>query len=256
MKITQDEEFGKDLKKMIADYIESTKRGDDGLYHVSSLLNPMEAYWNHVNGQPPITDTQVGFFIPGIAFHELFQKIMGEELAEQPVSLGKDIVGTVDMVGAYFSEIKTSRKWSVPKEPNDTYVEQFLSYLAMADKDFGHIIVVYFTAGRTWSGKTPSTLEIRAWKVETTEEDREEQRQLLTDTRNNLEMAKKTNDPSSLPFCWDFKCGFKRTTGSIKRGDKKEEVLSLCPHYYDCKPEGQYPIENLGRKTKKGFMAK
>lgn len=231
MEINLDVPFQEKLIKLLVNYEKDNGRKPDNLYHVSDILNPRWKYYTQ-KYQYKTMDSDFLMFIPGIAFHEYLQKRMGPECAEQTVSMPPDIIGNVDMVGTLFSEIKTSRKWTIPEYPEVHYVEQFQAYLSMADKEVGWIIVIYFTANRSWDGKSPSTLEIRSWKVSISSEERQEIRENIIKIRNALHKTiTKTQNIKSLPLCWEFKC-FSAYKGKLSR---------TCPFIAECQPgEGRY----------------
>lgn len=240
MHIQQDPQITKILKDKLVNLVKANQRKPDGKYHVSDLLNPRFAYFNQQMNYLDAQDDDVYMFLPGIAFHKIIQEAFGVEMAEKEVAL-EDIVGTVDIMGVQFLEIKTSRKYTIPEAPDEHYVSQFEKYLAMAGRLSGHIVVIYFVAGRDASGSKPSALEIRSWKVTITPEEAREIKNNLLEARNQLNLAIKTKNPSILPLCWVFKCG----------NVYKDVVTRLCPFYSDCKPAmGQdirYPLPELKR---------
>jgi len=244
VKICIDRQFCEVLKEKLADYVNRTARTPDGKYHVSELLNPRFAYFQRIKGSPSYPD-RAWMFLPGVAFHELLQKIMGRDFAEKQVGL-EDIVGTVDMVGAMFSEIKTSRKYTIPIDPEPHYVEQFEKYLSIAGQLFGWIIVIYFVAGRKWDGSKPSKLEIVTWKVTMTAEEQEKVRQDLISRRDMLMAAEEEENHEQLPLCWEFMCA------SVYKG----KVDEICPHYDECRPQGRYPLKFIIRASDEKYNTK
>lgn len=230
MKVARDPEFASLIKGKIAAFIRDGKRKPDGKFHVSDLLNPRYAYFAQKHDYSASED-EIGFFVSGMALHEFLQKILGAEMSEKQLAL-EDIVGTADQVGVFFAEIKTSRKWSIPEDPEPHYLEQFEKYLAMAKRTFGHIVVIYFVAGRTWDGKKPSTLEIVAWKVTISKQESLNAITELKERRDALKLVQEgRTSHESLPNCWQFKCG------SVYKG----QLSKLCPFYHECKPEDLYP---------------
>lgn len=233
MQIQRDEQFADEIKQKLHALQLAKRRELGGDIHVSEILNPRKAYWTRTLGVQ-ITDESVGFFITGEAFHRVVQDAVGLEFAEHKLSL-PGIVGTADLCGTYLCEIKTSRKWTIPSEPEPHYVEQVLSYAAMDDREVCYIFVIYFTAGRKWDGSKPSTLEMVSWRVETTAQEREDIRTNLLHTAARLNKALATKDPLLLQLCADWMCA----------GIYKNEVQRTCPYYIECQPEGRYPIETL-----------
>jgi hypothetical protein len=248
MRIERDEQFA-DVVKQKLRALQLAKRRDLGSdLHISELLNPRKAYWTRTLGER-VTDESIGFFITGEAFHRVVQDAMGLEFAEKKLTL-PGIVGTADLCGTYLCEIKTSRKWTIPEQPDPYYVEQVTSYAAMADRAVAYIFVIYFTAGRKWDGSKPSTLEMVSWKVELSQQERADIRQRLLDEAGRLNKALVKKDPLLLQLCADWMCV----------GIYQNKVQRTCPYYEDCQPEGRYPldmllkpIEEKKKKTSKTF---
>jgi hypothetical protein len=233
MKIRRDEQFADEIKQKLR-ALQLAKRRDLGSeIHISEILNPRKAYWTRTLGER-VTDESIGFFIAGEAFHRVVQDAMGSEFSEHKLRL-PGIVGTADFRGAYLCEIKTSRKWTVPSDPDPYYVEQETAYQAMDDREVGYIFVIYFTAGRKWDGTKPSTLEMVAWRVELSKQDRADIRARLLQDAARLNKALGKKDPLLLQLCADWMCA----------GIYKNEVQRVCPYYKECQPEGRYPIETL-----------
>lgn len=229
MKITLDEAFASNINQQLIEEYKKTARAPDGMYHISELLQPRQAYFTRRDGKE-MTEQDIKMFLPGSCFHEYVQKVLGNDLAEKRVKFMDDIVGTIDWAGSYLLEIKTSRKWSIPDMPEPHYVTQLLKYMAMEQKLEGYILVIYFTAGRKYDNSKPSTLELVAWKIETTPEEQQVELQYLTDTRASLIEAKETGDISKLPLCYSFSCF----------SEYKKEVTRVCPFYNECQPKDRY----------------
>lgn len=229
MKITRDDVFSSHISKLLIDDYKKTARAPDGKFHVSELLQPRMAFFNRRDGRE-MTEQDIKMYIPGSAFHEYLQKVLGSHLAEKRISFMDDIVGTIDWAGAYVLEIKTSRKWKIPELPEAHYVGQVCKYMAIEKRLEGYILVVYFTAGRTWDGKNASTLELMAWKIETTPEEQALELKYLVDTRANLIEATQTGKFEKLPLCYSFCCF----------SEYKKEITKVCPYYNECQPNGRH----------------
>jgi len=233
MQIRRDEQFADEIKQKLR-ALQLAKQRDLGRdIHISEILNPRKAYWTRTLGER-ITDESIGFFITGEAFHRVVQDAVGQEFAEHKLKL-PGIVGTADLCGTFLCEIKTSRKWTIPSEPDPHYVEQVTSYAAMDDREVCYIFVIYFTAGRKWDGSKPSTLEMVAWRIELSKQEREDIRTRLLRDAARLNKALVNKDPLLLQLCADWMCV----------GIYKNEVQRICPYYTECQPEGRYPIETL-----------
>jgi hypothetical protein len=229
MNITLDEGFSSKIKNQLLEDYKKTARAPDGKFHISELLQPRQAFFTRRDGKE-MTEQDICMFIPGSAFHEYVQKVLGNDLAEKRVHFKDDIVGTIDWAGDYLLEIKTSRKWSIPDMPEPHYVTQLLKYMAMEKKLEGYILVIYFTAGRRWDAKKASTLEMVAWKIETTPEEQLEELKYLEETRANLIKATETGEFDKLPLCYQFSCF----------SEYKKEITKVCPWYGECQPDDRH----------------
>ena len=229
MEIIRDDGFANRIKKLLLDDYQKTARAPDGKFHISELLQPRQAYFTRKYGRE-MTEQDICMFIPGSAFHEYLQKVLGNEFAEKKINFMDDITGTIDWSGTYILELKTSRKWVIPDMPEKHYVSQVCKYMAMEHKLEGYILVIYFTAGRSWDGKKPSTLELMAWKIIVTPKEQEDDLASLVDTRSKLIEASTTGDFSTLPLCYEFSCF----------SEYKKEVTRVCPFYGLCEPDDRY----------------
>jgi hypothetical protein len=229
MRITRDEQFSSYVKNLLIEDYKKTARAPDGKYHISELLQPRLAFFTRRDGKE-MTEQDICMFIPGSAFHEYIQKRLGDVFAEKQIKFNDDIVGTVDWYGDYIVEIKTSRKWSVPDLPAEHYVGQVRKYMAIEGKLTGKILVIYFTAGRRWDGKSPSTLELESWSVEVTPEEQAQDLKYLEVTRTTLRNAENSGKFDKLPLCYDFCCF----------SEYKGKITKVCPFYGECQPDDRF----------------
>lgn len=236
--VTADDSFAQRvLDKIVAKYM--TKEARTGLWHVSDIMFPRYAIWGRITERKPDRE-QIGFFFTGEAYHEFLQKILGEMNAEKRVEWEKMLVATADYLDEdVLLEIKTSRKWTIPEMPSDTYVEQVGYYAAIHSPKAVRILVIYPTANRKWDNSASSTVEVRAWKVTFSEEELEEIRANMRERVAQLERvwkSKRPEDIESLPACPDWKFG------SVERDSEKKEyfVKVRCPFYTDklCSGKG------------------
>jgi hypothetical protein len=233
MKVIRDEKYAKKIRQKIIDaHLLDQREATPGKWHVSDLLFPRYGYFCRVDGHVP-TDEEVGFFMTGEAYHRFIQDVLGKEMAEQQGEY-LNIIGTCDWLDKDVTEIKTSRKWTVPKEPEDHYITQAGYYCVIFKRKRARILVIYPVAGRKWGGSQSSTVEIAAWTVEFSSADLEQIAQELEEIGGLLDKALKAKKHNGLPLCLLWKCG---------REWKKE--LKLCPFYNICKPKNRYPEKKL-----------
>lgn len=238
MKIVRDIKYADEIRQKIIDYhLLDQREATKGKWHVSDLLFPRYGYFCRVNGHTP-SDEEIGFFMTGEAYHRFIQEVLGKEVAEQQGEY-LNVIGTCDWLGDDVTEIKTSRKWTVPKEPEPHYVEQAGYYCVIFKRKKARILVIYPVAGRKWDGSQSSTVEIAVWTVTFAPADLKEIEADMKETAGLLDEALKEKDHTELPLCLLWKCG---------REWKKE--LKLCPFYKICKPHGRYPEEKLLDKIK------
>ncbi len=233
MKIKADNKYATAIRQKIIDYYITDQRvATKGKWHVSDLLFPRYGYFARIKKHQP-TEEEIGFFLTGEAYHRALQKVLGKDDSEVEGEY-LNIIGTCDHLGKDITEIKTSRKWTVPKEPEPHYVEQAGNYCVIFKRKKARILVIYPVAGRKWDGSQSSTVEIKVWTVEFSDTDLEEIAAEMKDLVGELDNALKKKNPQYLPLCPLWKCG---------REWKKE--LKLCPFYDLCRPKNRYPEEVL-----------
>lgn len=216
MKVTRSEAAETALLDQIKKYYDERER--EGT-HASDLLDIRQSYWKKVNPKPT-SDKEAGYFLSGECVHFGVQNILG--VKEEEKVLFNDITGSIDLpVNGCPGELKGARNKTIPKEPNDTYVEQLSFYCAMKNSKLGYIIVLYYNPGRT--GKVSTYPQFRIWEIEFTDEELKNIRGIMTQRKDALLSALQTGNYGSLPLCREWKCS--------------EE---WCKWYHECKPEGRY----------------
>jgi len=243
VRITKDNARANEIWSFVKEAFSKPRELKPDEVHVSELLAPRKAYWVRLLGER-VTDEMVGLFAAGEAWHLLFQHVCGIEYAEQKVK-HCGVVGTQDLrpPDGESTELKTSRKYTVPEECEPRYVDQITAYMAMEDAPIGHVVVLYTNSGRRWDGSKPSTLEIVSWRIELTAQERKDIRDALVAEKDRLLDAVNTKQPTKVDLCPDWMCA------NIYKG----EVQSVCPFYENCKPEGRYPLRVLvGEPKPKG----
>lgn len=214
----------------------SDRKLDLKKFHVSDILAPRQWYWRNKNPKE-ITNDMIGFFLGGIAHHAMAEPILagksGEVEHEAVLSTddGIVIVGHMDVYRKFPIEFKTSRKWTIPKEPAEHYVDQLVCYCALKKANRGKIAVFFLTPGRKWDGKSSTGPELAVWDITFTDEELEYASTMMKTAATYCVSAWEKEDHTLLPLCDDWKCGSKW----------KGKVKINCLWYEDCKPEGRYP---------------
>ena len=203
MKVRNDPKFASLVRKKIIDVytaesnVSNAKRAKESLWHVSDLIFPRQTYYNIVQGRK-VTDTAIGFWFTGKAYHAELQRVLGAKYAEVEAKWGS-VVAHIDHLDRVLIEIKTSRKWTIPELPAPHYIRQAGYYCAMTGKKQAKIVVVYPTSGRTRKGTKSSTVEVGAWELSFTAQDLKVIQADMNDTIRAIEGAVKKKDPGSLP---------------------------------------------------------
>lgn len=214
-----------------------------GEYHVSDLMNPRQAFFKYTDPQK-ITRKEIGFFLSGMAHHFVMQEGMNGETEKELLFTVKlkdkdstvvQVIGHVDKYPDYPIELKSSRKWTIPEEPPEHYVDQLKAYCTMADLNVGEVVVFFYTPNRKWNGETATEPEIVVWEIKFGDDELHEAKKLLKRNTRKLHTALVNEDFSELPLCTDWLCG--------KKYRGKPTVN--CKWYEDCKPEGRYPKKFL-----------
>jgi hypothetical protein len=203
MKVLLDKPYAASIRKAIIDDYEARakegnkKRDKEKLWHVSDLVFPRKAYFELLYGRK-ITDEAIGFWFTGVAFHTELQRILGIANAEKEVKKN-GVIAHIDHFDKVLLEIKTSRKWTIPKEPEPHYVRQAGYYSSMTGTLRPKIVVIYPTAGRKWDNDKSSTVEIGAWELVFTKGELDLMGQDMAITISEIEQAVMKKDPSGLP---------------------------------------------------------
>lgn len=245
MNIIRSESDEQNLYSLLKAKLVETQRKDSRI-HVGDLLSPRFAYFCKKFGSPPLDDETVGFFVTGQVWHKYLQEVIfSNDLAEKEVNC-VGVVGTVDLAGDEITEIKTSRKFTVPEVPDDRHIRQLTYYMAMERKLVGFLLVVYFTVGRAMANDSSSSLIFRIWRFDLTEEDCNSIVEEIKECKDNLQASLDTEDFHNLPLCEPWMCG------KVKNG----KVVKLCPFYDKCKPMLRYPEESLIALNKRLYPRK
>ncbi len=227
MKIEIDNTYAEKIRKLIiSDYEQRRKEKEikrQRKWHVSDLIFPRFTYFKEIYGWTP-NHEDIGYFFTGEAYHRELQRILGVKYAEVIREL-HGIVATIDHFDTVLIEIKTSRKWSLPNDPEPHYVRQDGYYCAITKQKESKIVVIYPTSGREYKGKKSSTVEIRAWEVTFTDKDLAAIEFDMLETVRQLEAAIRRGDPSSLPPCPAWKCR------SFVRGKSRKERIKMLGNY-------------------------
>ena len=245
MKIRRSTRTEEALWSRLAKFMNGNRRDyKAGEFHVSDILDVRQAYFKITDPKPPKRES-LAFFTAGRAHHEIIQEVLPgkPEFQVKVKKKGITITATIDSMVHYPIEVKTSRKWKIPDQPESHYTEQLLYYMAQTGKTCGKIIVFYICPGRTFDGKTQTTPDFRAWDVHVSAPElgniRKEMHQRAAALHTAVTAGTLNKDSRAfekLPLCAAFKCGGKGRGGTYVS----------CQWYEACKPEGRYPEERLG----------
>lgn len=203
IKIKRDREMETQVMEGICDYYSQRKRGDDEI-HVSDLVTPRKAYWSRVKPKRT-TYREAMYFLSGEVIHEGFQRILAGEAEKKIQDLG--VKGSRDLVWmGHRIEIKSSRKWTIPDLPDDSHIDQELSYLALENVKEGNILGFYICPGRTYSGGRVTIPEIRVWRITLSDKQVAKLRKQIVASRKALVTALKKRDPLKLELCPTWHC--------------------------------------------------
>lgn len=207
--------------------------------HASDLLDPLQTYWRKLKPIPP-TEREVMFFLIGRVQHEM---LLGhEDGGSEEEHIHDDVLGIIYTPDKLTKkgepiELKTSRAMFEAKKvlDIDNYIEQLLIYMAARKKTTGYIQILYMNLREDPDNKYNRTTrpQFRFYKVTISEEDLEAYREQIKETSTALKEAIEKEDPSGLPLCRKWKCGY-----------------GNCPYWSDCKPKGRH-----GKKAKKDWEA-
>ena len=222
--------------------------------HMSDLLSPRLGYFRMTDPKPP-TDAEVGYFIAGLAHHDVILSIMKRKSVdlsgatdEGSVKWG-EVYYSPDYNMGFLAEIKTSRRWAEPKHTNkdlkagyDSYLKQLTAYMAVDNKPVAALVVFYISLRADKKNKITAPT-FKAYKVTMSEKERMARRLELKDTEALLRKSVKAKSPKYLPLCEHWKCC---------RGGFRGPATAACKWYDKCKPKGRYPLETYAKNRKAG----
>lgn len=199
--------------------------------HASSLLDPRQSYWQHVDPKP-LSDRLVTIFIIGKILHAfVLSALAGAKGVDWSTDTGSKTskkLGIVYSMDYVFqgkpTEFKSSRSFYMPTHTEDLalYAEQLLVYEVAEDQTIGRLWILYLNAKNEKKQTEPA---FRCYNVTMSEKDKVAFGKQIIATREKLEGALKKKNPKELPLCRPFKCG---------EGN--------CEWWDQCKPDGRYGL--------------
>ncbi len=227
--------------------------------HMSDLLSPRLGYFR-LTDPKPVTDAEVGYFIAGLAHHDVILSIMKRknidptgETDEGSVKWG-EVYYSPDYNMGFLAEIKTSRRPFEPqhtnkdlKEAYDSYLKQLTAYMAVDDKPVAALVVFYISLRVSKKSKNKNTAPtFKAYKVTMSEKERIARRAELTKIEKLLKKSVKAKNPKYLPLCEHWKCC---------RGGYRGPATAACKWYEECKPKNRYPLDVYAKNRKAGMFS-
>jgi len=205
--------------------------------HASDLLNPLQAFWKYLE-PAPYTDRQVPTFLIGKVLHSFVLGAM-----EGKVDLSKTDTGSTysEDMGFWYSvdwdrdgevaEFKSARFFKEPRTTDDlrAYISQLLLYMAAKNKTEAELWILLLNL-RDTSGKTAPAF--RAYRLRISEDDLVSLRAVVREHVQLLKNAIAARDPSTLPLCQEYICGYDN-----------------CPYWDKCKPAGRYGDPRWDRRV-------
>lgn len=202
-------------------------------FHVSDVLWPRKSYFK-ATVLTPLSRGEIGYYLAGRGHHAIIEAVMvadggQQEQTVQATENGITIIGSPDVkLDGKPYEVKTSRRWQIPDEPDEHYLAQLCAYCALLGVQVGYLVGFYITPGRNPKlGKMSTEPEIVAWRIEFTPEETAHQRAWLFWAGRALRKALDTRNPSKLPLCEPFMCGVPGRGGTYR---------VICPFYEQCQP--------------------
>lgn len=219
MKIVESEKLKKELLVKAAAYLgKETKKRAEGT-HLTDLLYPRQAYFRSIDPKP-LTEDQIGYFVAGHGHHGIIEAIIEDPRFREVEFYDKDLktyttldIMTKDMV----QEIKTSRAWTIKKDPNENYIDQIMGECAMTGKTKARLIVFYICPGRNKKGDKETKPKFQVFEISFTKKELKDIREVLEERNKGLHLAKETGDHTKLPLCLEWMC-------------------RSCPWIEDCDP--------------------
>lgn len=210
-------------------------------WHASGILDPRQAYWQHVDPRE-LTDRLTVMFLVGRVLHAF---VLGAVDSPDSVDLNTTDDGSSrsEELGISYSpdkvlngivrELKTSRSYYEPKDVKDLdiYIEQLLVYMAATRTYESELWVLYLNL-KDDAGKTSP--QFRSFTVKLSQDDLEHTIKYIKFIKESLDYAIEKQSHLGLPLCREWKCG-----------------ASNCDWYAQCQPEGRYGTAKFDPKPPK-----
>jgi hypothetical protein len=177
--------------------------------HLSDLLTPKQAYWKKVMPLP-VTDKEIQYFVIGRGHEDATHRITGYE--HLPSRQWQGIWYSMDFFDGHPIEHKTRRGYLAKEGEEakryDSYLNQVKGYCACEDATTAELWI--------WSllekvDEYRSEPVLACYDVHFTQQELQEERERLLQTRNDLAYAISTHNPLPLPDCPEWMCAEKRT---------------------------------------------
>ena len=190
--------------------------------HLSDLLYPKQAYWQKVKPKPP-TFKDVQYWVAGRGHEDAVHRI--QELKHVPDRVWNGIYYGIDFFREHPIEMKTRRSYLAKEGEEATryesYIAQLLGYCACENIPKGELWVWSLLEKKDAFRSAP---EFAVYEIEFTQEELEDEKQRLIDTKRTLLAAIGGDDDAYRSFkkCPDWKCFWKDTQ------------MIEPPHCYTC----------------------
>jgi hypothetical protein len=197
--------------------------------HASDLTEPLMAFWQRVSPKA-LPDKLVNMFLVGKVLHAFVLGAVDGSAVDITTtdsgSRSSDSLGITyspdAVIDGVVRELKTSRALYEARDLRDidTYLEQLLVYMVATNTTYSQLWILYINLKDENGRTTPS---FRAYDFTISEEDLAATKAYLVATKERLEKAIESRDPSGLPLCKEFKCG-----------------ATNCQWYAECRPAGRW----------------
>lgn len=114
--------------------------------------------------------------------------------------------------------------------------------MAAEDKGVAALVVFFIARRRDKVNKSIHPV-FRAYKVTMSAKEREEIKEKMLKTKNQLLTVIDNGDFKSLPLCAHWMCC---------RGGYRGPATAHCKYYETCKPDGRYPLDVYATNRKAG----
>jgi hypothetical protein len=220
MRCQESEEGKLDILQKTQTFLDQQTAKRSAGFHTSDVMYPRKAFFRSIS-PVPMTEDEVGYFISGHGIHHVVEAIEGEPNEREVEVYNKEaqVWTTVDVLHPKVVwEFKSTRKKTISRTPNETYLIQVWYECALTGRYKAKIVILYLKPEVRVRKTVNTAPRFQVFEITFTKSEIAEAMRQIKERVKLLTEAQTTGDHSKLPLCPDWLC-------------------RSCPWYDQCQPQ-------------------